>query len=375
MRPLGTEIRAEDAALIGAARAFLAWAQEQRLLQRGSVPPPTVAERRLSEVSLAYGAAADTFRTKPITAVGVNRVRGRIVVYTARTLTRAERSRLPEALVEGQGVEFAVAPPPSVTPAASLASEPRLLAGGLYACGHSIGIGNKRDAGTLGCLVQDADGELYGLSNHHVIADCGQALPGTPILAPGVLDVAAGTLPPFTIGFHARVPPIIVGSPALVDVTGNVDAALFRVAEPARVSSWQGSHHDTPGEVLAPFEEMAVQKVGRTTGLTEGVVESYIFDPVPVVYDIKVHFSAVEEETFRATIHYAGLFLVRGSGGPFAQPGDSGALVTAVVAEGRRAAVGLVLGGTGADTCYIMPLAPILRTFGVELVTNHGSPA
>ena len=183
--------------------------------------------------------------------------------------------------------------------------------------------------------------------------------------------MAAGGAIPFTIGFHAKAPLIIIGNPGSVDVSRNMDAALFRIADPGRVTSWQRRHHDTPTEVTEPLEEMTVEKVGRTTDLTRGAIESLIFDSLPVTYDIRAYHSATEEQPFKATIYYVGLFLVRGLNGPFAQPGDLGALVTMVdEQEGRRAAVGLILGGTGGDRCYMMAMGPILDQFGVSLVSK-----
>ncbi len=62
---------------------------------------------------------------------------------------------------------------------------------GRIACGSSIGIGNQRNAGTLTAIAIDDQEQLFGLSCNHVVGGCNTALPGTPIVIPGIQDVSA----------------------------------------------------------------------------------------------------------------------------------------------------------------------------------------
>ena len=101
-----------------------------------------------------------------------------------------------------------------------------------YTCGSSIFTGNRIGAGTLGCLVKDASGVLYGLTNNHVTGGCSYSEPELPVVAPGPADVVAGGFDPFTIGHHHKVLQLSVGSPDNVDVSDNLDAALFKIKDP-----------------------------------------------------------------------------------------------------------------------------------------------
>lgn len=80
-----------------------------------------------------------------------------------------------------------------------------------YSCGSSISVGNYHDAGTLGCLVRDSEGNLFGLSNNHVVGSCNHAPVGLPILAPGVADVSAYGRDPFSIGHLYKTLPMKPG--------------------------------------------------------------------------------------------------------------------------------------------------------------------
>src|SRR5271156_3688862 len=108
------------------------------------------------------------------------------------------------AITYRQGVQTPIGGTPSVPFGAPPFVVRNSPAGDRYTCGSSISVGNFRDAGTLGCLVRDGAGVLYGLSNNHVTGSCSFAGVGLPILAPGVYDVAPNSLPPFTLGFHHR---------------------------------------------------------------------------------------------------------------------------------------------------------------------------
>jgi hypothetical protein len=211
--------------------------------------------------------------------------------------------------------------------------------------GHSIGH-FRITAGTLGALVEGrSDGVTRMLSNNHVLADCNKGLLGDPILQPGRSDGgcdlgdAAGTL-------HSFVP--------LAHTENRADAALADIFEDAMpddmslpgigsVTSWWTE--DAP-------EVTAVQKVGRTTGLTHGRITAIGVggSQVPVRYDDQ-------------TLWFSDPIEVMGIQGSFSEPGDSGSLVV----DADRSAVGLLFAGDGTAT-YCNRIADVLDALDADLL-------
>ncbi|SFU33430.1 hypothetical protein SAMN02799631_00192 [Methylobacterium sp. 174MFSha1.1] len=359
------------------ALAVRAWAEGNRLLHAGRLPIAGGPEIAMATTAFAE-AAVPAFTRKPIVAVGMNPGRGEdgaVVIYTARPLTAAEGAQAAESFKGTGELLFRVAKPPvldAAMPAALAAPLPQAGLAGRYPCGSSISLGNVREAGTLGCLVRDAGGVLYGLSANHVTGGCSNARPGAPVVGPGIKDVGAGLPDPRTLGHHARALALVPGDPASVAPGRNRDAAVFRLSDPDALSSSQGGHHDTPAAAAEPMEEAVVEKVGRSTGLTRGVIESQIVGPFPVSYRTTIYHSAEEDAEFRGQVFFEPVYVVRGEGGPFALAGDSGALVTAGTGTARRA-VGIVFSGRGAEESYMLPLKPILDDLGMTLVSGHGT--
>ncbi len=236
-------------------------------------------------------------------------------------------------------------------------------------------MGTVRDAGTLGALVEDSTNTLFGLSCCHVVGGCGKLPPRTPILAPGVMDVESGSINPFTIGRFERAldqPPV---APSPNPVRNN-DAALFRVLNPTTVTSWQRSAYDTPIKTLTPASGMKIEKVGRTTGVRTNTLGSRLAELVPIRYNTVVFTGPrdTKGQRINQTVFYDPIFLVEATPDqPFSLPGDSGALVTTEF-EGTRYAIGMVVGGDNKTISLIVPIAPILKELGVELVQTGGPP-
>jgi hypothetical protein len=95
---------------------------------------------------------------------------------------------------------------------------------------------------------------------------------------------------------------------------------------------------------------LAIQKLGRTTGLTAGTVTA-INAKVKLTYP-------------GGSAQFVGLIKTSKSFGDF---GDSGALV--VTQEDSPRAVGLVIGGTSQGVAFLGPIAPVLARFGVTICT------
>ncbi len=365
------------------ALALREWASEHKLLQTAlpeAYGDPETIKAPLAVVQQSLARHVELFERNPITALVVNEARKTVFVYTAKAVPKRKAQALPTSVVAtakdlAVTIAYRHAKPLTIgneQPDAPPALPGSAFADGRYTCGSSISIANDRQAGTLGCLVRDAKGKLYGLTNNHVTGGCNNALPGTPILAPGVMDVAPGNYDPFTIGHHHSVLPLHQGEPNVVNAKLNTDVALFTIADEDRVSSMQSSAYDTPVEVGSFADDMLVEKVGRTTGLTRGVVQGLVVGPVGVIYNVTTYHSAAAGTPFVGRAFFEPVYLVHGVGAPFSSPGDSGALVTALKRDGKRVAIGLVFAGLVPAESYVLPIAPILKRLKVTLVAGHG---
>lgn len=227
-------------------------------------------------------------------------------------------------------------------------------------------------AGTFGCLVRRG-GEVFILSNNHVLADVNRGKAGDAVLQPGPAD--GGTMADRVAELAEFVPldfgtseaecalarllaDGLSGLAALVGSThrllavrqtagvNRVDAALARPLNPSQVSS-EILVIGTPTGVGTATLGTRVQKHGRTTGYTSGTI-TQIDATVRVDYDGR---SALFEGQLIAS--------------PMSQPGDSG---SAVLDEERRV-VGLLFAGSDATT-ILNPIADVLAALRVEIVTG-----
>jgi hypothetical protein len=233
--------------------------------------------------------------------------------------------------------------------------------GGKIACGSSIAPTGAQHSGTLGAFLRDEKG-LLALSNNHVIGGCNHTPIGQQITSPSGPDTMAGG--PAITQFATMESLVELRSGDLQFVpTQRSDAAVARVTSPKLITSWQGDFFDTPTSLMTPSEGLVVEKVGRTTGHTKGVVESRIIAMMPVPY---------KDRRFSAVVNYSRIWTVKSTslGDPFALPGDSGSLV---VTENGKAAVGLLfaVGGNG-DVAFITDLQDVLRDLGGGLKLASG---
>jgi hypothetical protein len=224
-------------------------------------------------------------------------------------------------------------------------------------------------AGTIGALVRrKSSSDLFILSNNHVLAAGNHTPVDMPILSPSNIDARANIRAPGEICRHSDICELRSGVPSLVQPVKE-DIAIGRVVSPASVSSWQGDDdgYDTPTKVLAPAAGMPVKKVGRTTGLTRGIVQSLVNSPQPLPY---------KASRFTAVVWFIDAWIVEALPGQdlgsiFALPGDSGSLV---VSEKGDAAVGLVFAASpNGEYGFIVPMNHIATQFGgLTLVGGHG---
>ena len=225
-------------------------------------------------------------------------------------------------------------------------------------------------AGTFGLLVQ-RNGTPFMLSNNHVLANSNDAQIGDVIYQPGPSD---GGTEADRIAMLAEFEPLDFGKkrgecsianaltiflnglaaltgskhrlePVLITPGDNVmDAALARLAAPELVVP-QILEIGLPTGVAEPELGMAVQKMGRTTGFTEGIVTQ-------IDVTVNVDYGG---RTVRFTDQ---VFTNRMS-----SPGDSGSGIL----DMERHAVGLLFAGSGRVTIFT-PIRRILDRFGVTLV-------
>lgn len=225
-------------------------------------------------------------------------------------------------------------------------SRQRPLAIGVSVGHHAI------TAGTLGCFVRGARGKAPRiLSNNHVLANENRAKRGDAILQPGTYD--GGRRPKDVVAALEKFIRLKAGQPNLAD------CAIAAVAEGIAVE---------PREIrglgrlagLGPNidEGIAVHKLGRTTGLTQGRVTAIELDDVVVAFD-------------QGNFSFDNQVEIEGTGDlPFSDGGDSGSLI---VDDGRRALGLLFAGGdqggsNGRGLTYANPIRTVLELLGVDLL-------
>jgi hypothetical protein len=236
--------------------------------------------------------------------------------------------------------------------------------------GVSIG---HRDitAGTLGCLVRK-NGQVMILSNNHVLANSNDAQVGDPILQPGPID--GGRLPADLIAELHQFVPISFGEPpsdcrfasgviALfnagcrligsrtryriyrIEATDNlVDAAIARPLNAVDVSGEILEIGRITGQGRGELG-MALQKSGRTTGLTRGEITQ-----VAVTVDVSYGSGRVARFTDQLMA------------GAMSQGGDSGSAVL----DGDKRLVGLLFAGSDNST-IINRIEHVFSALGLSL--------
>lgn len=238
-----------------------------------------------------------------------------------------------------------------------------------------VSIGHYRvTAGTFGCLVRRG-GEIFILSNNHVLANTNKGKAGDAILQPapsdnGMADDRIATLFDFVPLDFGTAPPectfadmitkllnYVAGAfgskhklQAVKQTPGvnQVDAALARPLSPSLVSN-EILYIGKPVGAGEATLGTAVQKTGRTTGYTQGVITQI---------DATLR---IEYEEGAASALFTGQLVAS----PMSQPGDSG---SAVLDMDRRI-VGLLFAGSEGAT-IINPIDQVLAALNVELVAS-----
>jgi hypothetical protein len=198
--------------------------------------------------------------------------------------------------------------------------------------GISIGREDQNAAGTLGCIVYDEDGVAYALTNAHV-ACYGSVKSSTEyIVQPGRLDGG--------IVDSDRIGPLVRGG-----VNSRGDFAIIKLEDFRRTyNAVINTSDESIVTARLPLLGETVEKVGRTTGLTQGIVNAY---GTWLVDYAGTGFSNTAIDGFEIV--------------PLSDPnemigdhGDSGSLI---YLSGKKTAVGLLTAGSWSPTsiicCYI----------------------
>lgn len=230
-------------------------------------------------------------------------------------------------------------------------------------------------AGTLGCLVKK-NGQIYILSNNHVIANSNEAAQGDPILQPGPHD--GGSRPADEIATLSEFVPIVFEDggngglppcPTAGFITGVLNALAAASGSKTRLRQYRiqqqankvdcaialpNSNEDVTGEILEIGRiqgiaegtlGMSVKKSGRTTGLTTDTIQQ-------VDVTVRVNFGAGRTALFEDQL----------MAGAMSQGGDSG---SAVLDEQNRL-TGLLFAG-GPTTTIFNRIQNVFSALDLEL--------
>jgi hypothetical protein len=221
---------------------------------------------------------------------------------------------------------------------------------------HHFGVsgGNINDitrsfccSGTLGSLVT-AGGTQYVLSNNHVLARQDQATTGEDISQPGLID--NGCQPATIVADFTKA----------VHLGNNVDCAVAALRSGTMDSTGFIQGIGTiSSNVKAPAIGLAVEKSGRTTGTTTGIIGS-INTSVNVQYQIRCGSGR------KYIISYTNQVVINGSS--FSAGGDSGSLIVTSSGTCHRP-VALLFAGSSSTTIG-NPIGEVVTKLGGVLGTS-----
>jgi hypothetical protein len=219
--------------------------------------------------------------------------------------------------------------------------------------GYSVSGGGGTGTGGLVVINSPQANQLYLLSNRHVLVSLENPTQFTPVLQPGTAD--GGTLPNDRIGRLERFVPL-----RLNNRNNYVDAAL---ALPLRNNLLNPSYPTVgslPGHVNNYRVGDRFIKVGRTTGLTTGVVESIDTDII-VLQGLFGPPATFRNQTIVASVNR----------NPVAEPGDSGSVF---LAQSNHFVTAVLYGGMGiGERAIAFPFGWAAEVFNIRVASTGSS--
>jgi len=233
--------------------------------------------------------------------------------------------------------------------------------------GYSVGHPDVT-AGTIGARVKDGAGNVYVLSNNHVLANSNDAQINDPIYQPGPYD--GGTSADQIATLSAFAP---------IDFSANgvntIDAAIARSTTGELGNSTPlDDGYGTPGsdifgdangdgwiDDVTALLGLDVQKYGRTTELTAGQITG-INASVQICYEVFYIFC------LKSAIFVDQLIIEPGQ---FSGGGDSGSLI--VTEDDNKNAVALLFAGSSTQT-IANRIDRVLLQFGVSVDGEQSTP-
>jgi hypothetical protein len=223
-------------------------------------------------------------------------------------------------------------------------------------------------AGTIGARVKDAIGNVYILSNNHVLANSNDGQLGDPIYQPGPYD---GGTPADQIAALSAFEPIDFS----LGGANTIDAAIAQstTAELGNSTPTDDGYGTPSSEMFGDtngdgwFDDVAallgldVQKYGRTTELTSGLITG-INATVEICYEVLYIFC------IKSAIFVDQLIIEPGQ---FSGGGDSGSLI--VTDDDGKNAVALLFAGSSTQT-IANRIDRVLLQFGVSIDGEQSIP-
>lgn len=209
-------------------------------------------------------------------------------------------------------------------------------------------------AGTIGCRVKDASGNVYALSNNHVYANVNKAQLGDNVLQPGPYD--GGSDPADAIGTLYDYEPIALNGP-----NNTIDAAIALTNVNTVGTATPSDAYGTPSSTIkSAFVGQKVQKYGRTTVWTHGEVAE-VNVTVDVCYETR---GPVSCKSYARFVDQIGI-----TPGTFSDGGDSGSLI--VTDDSNKNPVALLFAGSTERT-LANPIHYVLDRFNVTIDDGSG---
>ena len=222
-------------------------------------------------------------------------------------------------------------------------------------------------AGTIGARVVNATGNVFVLSNNHVLANSNDANLGDPTLQPGAFD---GGVTADQIGTLAAFKPIDFSGgnntiDAAIALSNTNDLSNSTPTDDGyglpNAQLWGDANSDGVFDNKNALLNLAVIKYGRTTKLTHGTITG-INATLNICYEVFIIF-CVKSATFVDQIII--------EPGAFSGGGDSGSLI--VTDDVNRNPVALLFAGSSTQTIGNR-IDLVLNHFGVTVDGTAGAP-